>query len=116
MRAGSAGGTVDDGAVPVTRNAAAEYWFARRFPVGDRRNSFAPVHWKGWLVSVAFVLGLGIGGIAFAWLGASGDVVQGALVFAVAALLAGGWFIAVATAKGDRARTVQDYRKAQERV
>lgn len=106
---------MDDGAVPVRRETE-EYWFARRFPVGDARNAFAPVHWKGWLVSIAFVAALAIGGVAFAWLGAGGDMVTGVLVFVVAAVLAGGAFIAVANAKGDRARTVQDYRKAQERV
>jgi hypothetical protein len=108
---------MDDGAVPVTSHgAASEYWFARRFPPSDRRNAFAPVHWKGWAVSVAFVSALAVGGVAFAWLGASGQLVQGVAVFAVVALLSGACFIAVATAKGDKTRTVQDYRKAQGRV
>lgn len=95
---------------------ATEFWFARRYPVGDRRNTFAPVNWKGWLASIAFVVVLTVGGVAFAWLGASGNMVAGVLVFVIASLLAGGWFIAIANAKGDRNRTVQDYRKAQGRV
>jgi hypothetical protein len=108
---------MDHGVVPVTRHAAApEYWFARRFPPSDRRNAFAPVHWKGWAVSIAFVSALAVGGIAFAWLGASGQLIQGVAIFAAVALLSGACFIAVATTKGDQTRTVQDYRKAHGRV
>ena len=100
--------------MPVTRGN--DYWFARRFPVSDRRNSFAPVHWKGWAASAVFVAALTAGGVAFAWMGASGYLIQGAIAFAVVAFLAGGWFIVVANAKGDRTRTVQDYRKARGRA
>lgn len=108
---------MDYGAVPVTRHfSAPEYWFARRFPPSDRRSAFAPVHWKGWAVSIAFVSALAVGGVAFAWLGASGQLVQGVAIFALVALLSGACFISVAAAKGDKMRTVQDYRKAQGRV
>jgi hypothetical protein len=97
-------------------NAQTEYWFARRFPLSDRRQSMAPVHWKGWVVSGAFLLALMIGGFAFAWMGASGYMVQGVVVFVLAALIGGGWFITVAQHKGDKTRTVEDYRKAGVRV
>lgn len=100
----------------MTPQPATEYWFARRFPVGDSRNAFAPVHWKGWLASAAFIAALLIGGAAFAWMASRGFLVQGAVAFITTAFLAGGWFIVVASAKGDRSRTVQDYRKARERV
>jgi hypothetical protein len=100
----------------VTQQPDTEYWFARRFPVSDRRNAFAPVHWKGWVASAAFVAALAIGGAAFAWMASRGYLIQGAIAFVAAAFLAGGWFIVVASAKGDRTRTVQDYRKARERV
>ncbi len=93
-----------------------EYWFARRFPVGDRRQSMAPVHWKGYAASAVFVAALTIGGLAFAWMGASGYLVQGTIVFLVAALVGAGWFITVARVKGDPQRTIEDYRKAKPRV
>ncbi|MBC7770271.1 MAG: hypothetical protein H7124_15935 [Phycisphaerales bacterium] len=93
-----------------------EYWFARRFAVGDRRNTFAPVHWKGFAATAVFIVALLIGGMAFAWMGASGDLLQGAILFAVCAFVAAGWFITVATAKGDKTRTVADYKKANPRV
>ncbi len=92
-----------------------EYWFARRFPPSDRRRAMAPVHWKGYAVTLAFVSGLTLGGVAFAWMGASGYFWQGVVVFAIAALVSGGWFIAVATAKGDPQRTVADYRSGNAR-
>lgn len=96
--------------------APIEYWFARRFPVGDPRNAYAPVHWKGYAASAVFVAALLIGGFAFAWMGASGDLLWGSIVFAVAALVSAGWFITVANAKGDKKRTVADYKKADPRV
>jgi hypothetical protein len=97
-------------------SAQREFWFARRFPVGDRRNAFAPVHWKGWAVAGVYVAALVVGGLAFAWMGASGYLIQGAVVFIIAAIVGGGWFIVVANAKGDKTRTVADYRKAPARV
>lgn len=91
----------------------AEYWFARRFPVGDRRNAFAPVHWKGYAATAIYIIVLLVGGAAFVWMGANGDLLQGAIVFATAAVIGAGWFITVANAKGDKTRTVADYRKAK---
>ena len=93
-----------------------EYWFARRFPVGDRRNAMAPVHWKGFASTAIYVAVLIIGGIAFAWMGASGHLVQGTIVFVVAAIVGAGWFIIISKAKGDPNRTVADYRKANQRA
>jgi hypothetical protein len=88
-----------------------EYWFARRFPLKDPRQSYAPVHWKGYAVSLLFVAALTAGGVAFAWLGARGDLFMGVLVFAGVALVAGAWFVLTAKANGDPVRTVADYRK-----
>jgi hypothetical protein len=104
---------MDSGALSMTTK---EFWFARRFPLSDRRQSMAPVHWKGYAVAIVFMLMLLIGGMAFAWMGASGYMVQGVVVFVVAALVGGGWFITVAKAKGDHTRTVADYRKDAARV
>jgi hypothetical protein len=94
-----------------------EYWFARRFPLSDPRQSYAPVHWKGYAVSLIFVAALTAGGFAFAWLGASGDMFTGILIFSGVAIVAGAWFILTAKANGDPVRTVADYRKdKQQRV
>jgi len=95
---------------------APEYWFARRFPLSDPRRSYAPVHWKGFAVVGIFVAALVIGAAAFAWMAALGYLIQGAIVFALAALVGGGWFVVVAQAKGDKTRTVDEYRKAPPRV
>jgi hypothetical protein len=97
-------------------SAEKEFWFARRFPVGNPRKAYAPVHWKGWAVALVFVTVLTIGGVAFAWMGASGYLIQGIVVFALAAIVGGGWFVIVAEARADKTRTVEDYRKAAQRV
>jgi len=93
-----------------------EFWFARRFPVGDRRRAMAPVHWKGTAVALIYVAVLMLGGFAFAWFGASGRMVTGVIIFVVAAIFGAGLFISVAEAKCDRQRTVADYRKARASV
>ena len=95
---------------------AAEFWFARRFPVGDRRRAMAPVHWKGTALALIYVAVLMLGGFAFAWFGASGRMVTGVAIFAVSAIVCAGFFISVAEAKCDKQRTVADYRKARARV
>lgn len=97
--------------VPVT-----EYWFARRFPVGNPRNAMAPVHWKGYAIVAAYVTLLVLGGLAFAWLGASGQLIFGAAIFAAAAIVGATLFIGLSTMKGDATRTVADYRKEARRV
>ena len=76
----------------------------------------APVHWKGTAVALIYVLVLMLGGFVFAWFGASGRMVTGVVIFAVAAIVGAGFFISVAEAKCDRQRTVSDYRKARASV
>ena len=94
-----------------------EYWFARRFPLGSPRQAYAPVHWKGWAVSLIFVTALTAGGVGFAYLGASGDLFMGIMVFAGVAIVAGAWFVLTAKANGDPVQTVDDYKKdKQQRV
>jgi len=89
-----------------------EYWFARRFPLTDRRKAMAPVHWKGWAAALIFIAALGVGGLGFLWMALSGHLVQGVVVFAIAAVVAAGWFITIAVAKGDPTRTVAEYRSS----
>jgi len=93
-----------------------EYWFARRFPVGSPRNAMAPVHWKGYAIVAAYVTLLVLGGVAFAWLGARGDLILGASAFAVAAAVGASLFIGLSNIKGDKTRTVAEYRKDARRV
>lgn len=88
-----------------------EYWFARRFPLGHPRAGMSPIHWKGYAVVAAFVMTLVIGGIAFAWLGASDRMPEGVAIFAFLAFLGTAFYLTVARQKGDRVRTVADYRR-----
>ena len=88
-----------------------EYWFARRYPLGDRRQAYAPVHWKGYAVSLVFVAALTGGGVAFAYLGAKDDFFMGLAVFVGVTIVAGAWFILTAKANGDPVRTVAEYQK-----
>lgn len=85
-------------------------WFARRFPVGDPRNSMAPVHRRGWMVAGGFMAALGLGALGFFALALFGFLIAGILVFIAMALLGGFGFVLVAQWKGDRTRTVADYR------
>jgi hypothetical protein len=94
-----------------------EYWFARRYPLGDTRQAIAPVTWQGYAVSMTFVLALTAGAVGFAYLGASGDLFMGIMLFIGVAIVAGAWFILTAKANGDPIRTVADYKKdKQQRV
>lgn len=105
---------MDIGALPMSER---EYWFARRFPLSDSRQSIASINWKGYAVSMVFVLALTAGAVAFAWLGASGDLFMGVMAFAGIAIVAGAWFVLTAKANGDPIRTVADYKKdKQQRV
>jgi hypothetical protein len=88
----------------------AEYWFARRFPVGHPRNAMAPVSREGWLVSLGFVLALVLGGAAYVVLDLAGYTILAIVVFALVAAAAGFAFIRTAQRKGDHNRTVADYR------
>lgn len=89
-----------------------DYWFARRYPLDSPSKAMAPVNWKGYAAAGIFVAGLAIGALAFLWMALTGLLVFGVITFVIAAVVAGGWFIAVAYEKGDRARTVEDYRRS----
>lgn len=93
-----------------------EPWFARRFPVGDRRNSMAPVHRRGNFVSGAFVAVMLVGALGFVLFALARLVVAGFIFFFGVAVLAAVGFIAISQAKGDNTRTVADFRKDQDRV
>ncbi|MDB5505635.1 MAG: hypothetical protein JWR75_273 [Devosia sp.] len=87
-----------------------EYWFARRFPVGNPRNNLAPVSRKALRVVGVFVAGMVLGGLMFLLLGLSGQFVVGAIIFALLAGASGGYFITKAASMGDKSHTVADYK------
>ncbi|MEZ5996275.1 MAG: hypothetical protein R3C25_11040 [Hyphomonadaceae bacterium] len=91
----------------------AEYWFARRFPLGQMRSGMAPVHWKGWAVVAAFVAALAAGGLLWAWFAARGDNGRGVFAFALMSAGAALGFIRTANKKGDHVHCVADYRKGK---
>lgn len=99
---------MDSGSVPMSER---EYWFARRYPLGNPRQAYAPVHWKGYAVSLVFVTALTAGAVAFAWFGANDNLFMGIMIFAGVAILAGAWFTLTAKANGDPVRTVAEYKK-----
>ena len=86
-----------------------EYWFARRFPLSNPRQSMAPVHWKGWVVVLGFIACMLLGAGAFAWFAAHFEFVKGIALFVLAAFVGGIWFISVARMRGDRIRSIRDY-------
>jgi membrane protein YdbS with pleckstrin-like domain len=100
----------------VTDKTPTEYWFARRFPIGHARRGMAPVHWKGWLASVAFVVGLFAAAAAGYWLYSIGEVTRGVVAFSAGAFLVAIWFIGISHKKGDHVHTVADYREGKVRV
>jgi hypothetical protein len=93
-----------------------EYWFARRFPMGDRRQSMAPVHWKGVVVAVGFVVAMVLGALAWAWMAQTDRPVEGLQIFLVVAFVDAIWFITTSRARLDRTKTVAEYRKDKQSV
>jgi hypothetical protein len=94
-----------------------EFWFARRFPLGHARQGYAPVHWKGWAATLAFVLALAGGGAFFAWDAiVEQNLVRGAAVFIVAAFVGIAWYLLVVRANSDTLHTVADYKGGKPRV
>jgi len=93
-----------------------EYWFARRFPLGDPRSAYAPVHWKGWLASAFFVLALLGGGAAFVYYGMEGLMAQGIAAFTITGFVAMACFLLLVRANGDPVRTVREYKEDNRRA
>jgi hypothetical protein len=93
-----------------------QYWFARRFPLGDPRSAMGPVHWKGFAVSIGFAVALISGAAAWVWLAQDGRAVEGAAIFTVVAFVAGLWFVTTTRQHGDRIKTVADYREEKKRA
>jgi hypothetical protein len=93
-----------------------DYWFARRFPIGQGRNSLSPINDKGWAVVRTYLALMVSGGIAAILI-----VVIGLLwvpflwVLAPFAFMAGTgyggyYFITQAQRHGDTQHSIADYR------
>jgi hypothetical protein len=95
----------------VANKSATEFWFARRFPVDNPRNGMAPVHWKGWLMFAAFAAAMLIGGLGFLVSAVTGYFIWGAIAFVAMAAAGSAWLMMIVQAKGDTAKTLEDYRK-----
>lgn len=93
-----------------------ERWFARRFPPGHPRSAMGPVHWKGWAAFVIFFAMTVASGAAFLLAVAAGLFVWGVIVFVIATFVSAGWLLLVVRARGDRTRTVSDYRNSETHV
>lgn len=88
----------------------AKYWFARRFPVGHRRNAMGPVSPEGWRVTGVFVMSVVAGMIGGFLLLTSGSPLLGLALFVVLSALGGLAFVVISARRGDRERTIEDYR------
>lgn len=103
------------GAVPVKKEG--EFWFARRFPLGDPRQAYGPVHWKGWASVFVFIAAIMAGAVYFAWDAMiEQNFIQGLAVFLVAGFVGTAWYMLVVRANCDTLNTVADYRKGKPRV
>lgn len=88
-----------------------EFWFARRYPLGDMRPGLVPIHWKGWALIIAFVAALAADTALGAWFAGGDQAPRGILfciILAFGALLG---FIRVRNTKGDHVKCAADYRK-----
>lgn len=86
-----------------------EFWFARRFPVGNKSNALAPISREGKLVGFAFGAAMLVGAAIGAAVALGGDIILGVCIFAVIGGTGGGAFLAIAQTKTDREHTVADY-------
>lgn len=92
-------------------SASFEVWFARRFPVGDPRNSMAPVHWKGWMMFAVFAAAVAVGGLGFLLSALNGEWLWGIVVFVALSAMGAGMLLMAVAQHGDVAKTVEEYRK-----
>ena len=86
------------------------YWFARRFPVSDRRNSMSPVSREGWRATWMYMATLATGAVAWGVLLSLGWWWLGLAIF-ITATAGGAWYyITTARRHGDPLHTVADYK------
>lgn len=96
-----------------------KYWFARRFPLTDRRNSMSPVTPEGFRVAWVFVGWMAGGAVAAVlilvlavlWLPLVG--VLAPVVFIGCAVYGAWYFIDKAQKRGDHQNTVDDYKSGR---
>jgi hypothetical protein len=96
-----------------------KYWFARRFPLTDPRNSMSPVTPEGYRVAWTFVGWMAGGAIAAAvilviallWMPLLG--VLAPVIFIGCAIYGAWYFITQARDRGDHQHTVDDYKQGR---
>ena len=96
-----------------------KYWFARRFPLTDRRNSMSPVTPEGYRVAWIFVAWMIGGAIAAAvvlvlgllWIPFLG--VLAPFIFIGCATYGAWYFISQAKNRGDHQHTIDDYKQGR---
>lgn len=96
-------------------NPPSRYWFARRFPLTDKRNAMAPVSPEGFRVAWTFVgwmvggaIGAGLTLLLGLWVPYLGLLAP--VVFIACAIYGGWYFITQAQTHGDHQHTVADYK------
>ncbi|MEJ0012591.1 MAG: hypothetical protein WDM94_08185 [Bauldia sp.] len=89
---------------------SSRYWFAvlSRTGVGNPRMS--PVSSEGWLVVAGFVASMFVGALLFVWLMIADHPAAGVILFVLFAVVGAGGFLWASVARGDKARTVAEYR------
>ncbi len=85
-------------------------WFARRFPVGDRRESMGPAHPIGYAIVFGFIGLMATGALIFFALALIGWMLAGLMSFVALAALGAFLFIYLARTRGDAARTISEVR------
>ena len=96
-----------------------KYWFARRFPLSDRRNGMAPITPEGYRVAwifVAWMIGGAIAAGVILVLGVLWIPFLGVLapfIFIGCAIYGAWYFIMQAKNRGDHQHTVDDYRQGR---
>lgn len=95
----------------------AKYWFARRFPVAEvQNNRMAPVSSEGWAVVALFVGCMIAGAVGlFLFSFAYRQPFIGIVTFVVFAIAGATAFISLAYIKGDKLRTVDEYKAGRVR-
>ena len=95
----------------------AKYWFARRFPVDQvQNNRMAPISSEGWAVVALFAGCMVAGAVGlFLFSFAYREPFIGVVTMAVFAIAGAAAFIALASIKGDKNHTIDDYKAGRVR-
>ena len=95
----------------------AKYWFARQFPVDQvQSNRMGPVSSEGWAVVALFVGCMVAGAVGlFLFSFTYRAPFVGVVTMVVFSIIGAGAFISLASLKGDKQHTVDDYKAGRVR-